>query len=384
MSENTDNARDIGEVAPLAPERAAHVDALHQGLRERKKALMRELISDTATLMFLERGFDEVRVSEIAAACDVSEKTIYNYFPTKESLLLDREEDSINALRKALGPEGDPVSPVTAMVELLKDELAEFMGHINEHEQVQFSLIADFNDLIESTPSLKAARAEMIDRFAQVAAESMAARAGLDPSDPEPQIAADALTSLWRIYYRSIIKYSSGDLSSDEIRAAVLSDVERAARLLDTGLWSFATVVQGTNGREQFDAAADASVEARKQVLAALKQARSAWHAVKTEMESHSHDEDSLRRAMNEVRASHIQAHHASHQEAFEIRREARQRAQEIRDLARQRRDDARKRGGQIKQEIKQEIKRELKEEARQRGQEIKDAVKRGRRPGRP
>jgi AcrR family transcriptional regulator len=380
MTENSGNASDIGEVAPTIPPRAAHVDALHQGLRERKKALMRQLISDTATLMFLERGFDEVRVSEVAAACDVSEKTIYNYFPTKESLLLDREEDSINALRKALGPDGEPVSPVTAMVELLKGELAEFMGHINEHEQVQFSLIADFNDLIESTPSLKAARAEMIDRFAQVAAESMAARAGLDPSDPEPQIAADALTGLWRIYYRSIIKYSSGELSSDEIRAAVLGDVERAARLLDTGLWSFATVVQGANGRDQFNAAADASVEARKQVLAALKQARTAWHAVKTEMDSHSHDEDSVRRALNDVRAAHIQAHHASHQEAFEIRREARQRAQDVRDAARQRREEARKLGGQIKQEIK----REFKEEARQRGQEIKDAVKRGRRPERP
>jgi AcrR family transcriptional regulator len=380
MTENSENALDIGEIAPTTPPRAAHVDALHQGLRERKKALMRELISDTATLMFLERGFDEVRVSEVAAACDVSEKTIYNYFPTKESLLLDREEDSIDSLRKALGPDGDPVSPVTAMVELLKGELAEFMGHINEHEQVQFSLIADFNDLIESTPSLKAARAEMIDRFAQVAAESMAARAGLDPSDPEPQVAADALTGLWRIYYRSIIKYSSGELSSDEIRAAVLSDVERAARLLDTGLWSFATVVQGANGREQFNAAADASIEARKQVLAALKQARTAWHAVKTEMESHSHDDDSVRRALNDVRAAHIQAHHASHQEAFEIRREARQRAQDVRDAARQRREEARKLGGQIKQEIK----REIKEEARQRGQEIKDAVKRGRRPERP
>jgi AcrR family transcriptional regulator len=53
---------------------------------------MRQLISDTATMMFLERGFDEVRVSEVAAACEVSEKTIYNYFPTKESLILDREE----------------------------------------------------------------------------------------------------------------------------------------------------------------------------------------------------------------------------------------------------------------------------------------------------
>jgi AcrR family transcriptional regulator len=380
MNENRDEDSTSGDVRPAGPERSAQVDALHQGLRERKKALMRQLISDTATVMFLERGFDEVRVSEIAAACDVSEKTIYNYFPTKESLLLDREEDSANAIRRALGPEGDPVSPVTAMVQILKGELEEFIGHINEHDQVQFSLIGDFNDLIESTPSLKAARADMIDRVAQVAAESMAARAGLDPNDPEPQIAADALTSLWRIFYRSIVKYTSGELSIDEVRAAVVSDVERAARLLDTGLWSFATMVQGRNGREQFNAAADASVEARKEVLAALKQARAAWHAVKIEMESHSHDDVSVRRALNDVRAAHVQAHQISRQEAFEIRREARQRAQEVRDGSRQRREEARKLGGQIKQEIK----REIKEEARQRGQEIKDAVKRGRRPGRP
>src|ERR1700735_485291 len=116
MSQNTESPRETGEGTPLAPERAAHVDALHQGLRERKKALMRQLISDTATLMFLERGFDEVRVSEIAAACDVSEKTIYNYFPTKESLLLDREEPAAENIRVALGPDAEHASPIDAVV----------------------------------------------------------------------------------------------------------------------------------------------------------------------------------------------------------------------------------------------------------------------------
>lgn len=61
-----------------------------EGLRERKKRLLRQRLSDTATEMFLERGFDAVRVSEIARACDVSEKTVFNHFPTKESLILDR------------------------------------------------------------------------------------------------------------------------------------------------------------------------------------------------------------------------------------------------------------------------------------------------------
>lgn len=43
-----------------------------EGLRERKKRLLRQRLSDTATEMFLERGFDAVRVSEIAQACGVS------------------------------------------------------------------------------------------------------------------------------------------------------------------------------------------------------------------------------------------------------------------------------------------------------------------------
>jgi AcrR family transcriptional regulator len=360
---DADSSAEISAGPPSSYERLMDTEALHQGLRERKKALMRQLISDTATLMFLERGFDEVRVSEVAAACDVSEKTIYNYFPTKESLLLDREEESTNQIRKALGPDGDAISPVEAVVRILKEEVDEFVTHFNSNEVV-YSQIAAFNDLIERTPSLKAARADMIDRLAQVAAESMAARAGIDPNDPEPQIAADALTSLWRIFYRAIVKYSNNeDLSGDEIRDAVLSDVRRAARLLDTGLWSFATVVQGASGREQFKAASDASDEARKQVLAAMKQARTAWRAIKTEMESHAQEGGPGRRSRSDARAAHTRAHHPSREEALEIRQIARERSQELKEEARQR--------GQ-----------ELKGEARQRGQEIKEAVRRARRPG--
>jgi AcrR family transcriptional regulator len=73
-----------------------------EGLRERKKAETRQRLSDTATRMFLDRGFDGVKVTEIAAACQVSEKTVYNYFPTKESLVLDRWKATAQDLRAAL------------------------------------------------------------------------------------------------------------------------------------------------------------------------------------------------------------------------------------------------------------------------------------------
>src|SRR5258708_38446986 len=83
-----------------------------EGLRERKKRLMRRQLSDTATEMFVERGFDAVRVAEVAEACGVSEKTVFNYFPTKESLVLDLPDATMAALRSDLAEPG--VAPVQA------------------------------------------------------------------------------------------------------------------------------------------------------------------------------------------------------------------------------------------------------------------------------
>jgi AcrR family transcriptional regulator len=260
-----------------------------EGLRERKKRLMRQLISDTATMMFLDRGFEEMRVAEVAAACDVSEKTVYNYFPTKESLILDREEGMAADIRQALGPDGAPMSPVDAVLGLLTRDVTEFSGYrdSDRDQPPDINLVHRFMDLLEQTPSLRAAHRDMMDRLVEVAARAMAARAGVDPDDPEPQIAAGALLGLWRVEYRAMRKYSDGTRSPAEVRDQVIAEVRRAARLIDTGLWSFGMAVQGSNGREQFKAAADAANEARKQVLAAIKQARDAWRQV---AEAHRHE----------------------------------------------------------------------------------------------
>src|SRR5579859_7317129 len=102
------------------------MDGQPEGLRERKKRLMRQQLSDTATAMFLERGFDAVRVAEVAAACGVSEKTVFNYFPVKEALVMDRLEAALGALKAGLA---DPaLTPVEAMLSILGHELGAMTG----------------------------------------------------------------------------------------------------------------------------------------------------------------------------------------------------------------------------------------------------------------
>jgi AcrR family transcriptional regulator len=209
-----------------------------EGLRARKKRLMRQQLSDTATRMFLERGFDAVRVSEVAEACGVSEKTVFNYFPTKESLVLDRLDATMASLRTGLAEPAVP--PVEAALRILDHELSGMTSWLTGQDApVQAAqAIRRFGDLIRATPSLRAYQSDMMDQFVSVAAEILAARASMNADDPEPQIAARALLGLWHVQAESLRKHLSGPLA--QIHEMVTADVRRAARLIEGGLGSFA------------------------------------------------------------------------------------------------------------------------------------------------
>src|SRR3712207_7638229 len=73
-----------------------------EGLRERKKRAARDTIAATARRLFAERGFEAVTVAEVAAAADVSEKTVFNHFPTKEDLAFAGREEGIAQFVAAL------------------------------------------------------------------------------------------------------------------------------------------------------------------------------------------------------------------------------------------------------------------------------------------
>ena len=211
-----------------------------EGLRERKKRLMRQQLSDTATAMFLERGFDEVRVAEIAAACGVSEKTVFNYFPVKEALLMDRLEANLAALCSALANPAH--TPVQAALAVLDHEIAAMTGWLAAQEDASQGrdAIRRFGDLIRATPALRAYQADMTDQSATAAAAVLAARAGTTADDPEPQIAARALLGLWRIQGDSLRRHLDHAATPALLRRRVTADVRRAGRLIDTGLQGFA------------------------------------------------------------------------------------------------------------------------------------------------
>ncbi len=259
-----------------------------EGLRERKKREMRQLLSDTATGMFLERGFDDVKVTEVAEACGVSEKTVYNYFPTKEALLLDREEDIAERIRAELGPGAPARSPIDVAVEILTQDLETLrMAWRSGGETPDgMMLFRRFADLIDSTPSLRAAQRDMMDRLVRVAAVAMAERAGVSPDDPEPQIAAHAILGLWRIQFGAMRRYAGGEYTPDEVVEMATAEVRRAARLIDSGLWAFGVMVQGGTGSEQLKSAAEAAHRAGTQVASALRQARSLWHVIQQESQA--------------------------------------------------------------------------------------------------
>ena len=244
-----------------------------EGLRERKKRLTRQHISDTATWMFVARGFDEVRVAEIAAEAGVSEKTVFNYFPTKESLVFDRTDDLVDGIREALTGRGPDESPTQAIVAFIERECA-FFDQLGPEWRPMFLA---FMRLIEDTPALRVAQHQVAVRLVEVTRDALAESVGVDPRDPEPLVAAQALMGLWEVQTASRERHIREGTPHDEFLDAVMEETRRAARLLDSGLWSFNEVAQGTGSRPRLAEAAKAADDARRQVFEALRQARSAW-----------------------------------------------------------------------------------------------------------
>ncbi len=308
--------RELGEeiarsfvLARQAQERWAQRRHPEDGLRERKKRRTRQQISDVATVLFALRGFDHVTVAHVADVVGVSEKTVYNYFPTKESLVFDRTDETLERIVRALRERSPGESPTRAVLRALDDD----MRDLEELPEELYELLPRFAAMIADTPALRAAWLELHGRLVEVATEELAALADVDPRDPEPMIAARAIGALHELAFTSNMRHIVDGLRGAELRAAVVADLERAARLLDAGLWSFNLLTQGARTRQQLRDAALAADDARRQVLEAIKQARAAWSELRqTGREEARRGRGDMRRGREEIKRAAREARGAT------------------------------------------------------------------------
>lgn len=168
------------------------------GLRERKKAQTRLHISDTATVLFLERGFDEVTVAEIAAAADVSVKTVFNYFGGKEDLLFDREEEWVAALDRLAAER----APGVGLIPMLQADLqlrwpALEFGHWTQLTPAAATRRRQFYRLVESHHSLRGRSLLMDDRLRRRVITLVALDLAVAPGDPVATAAGSLLAAAY-------------------------------------------------------------------------------------------------------------------------------------------------------------------------------------------
>jgi AcrR family transcriptional regulator len=145
------------------------------GLRQRKKARTRQLIADTAARLFAERGYEQVTVIDIARAADVAEQTVYNYFPSKEHLVLDRDEALRDRLVELVRERPTAVSPAAA----IRQEALAFVDGIRRVPADQAR--GGLGYLAAVSPTIRRLSLEMTDRHATaIAAALTETTSGLD------------------------------------------------------------------------------------------------------------------------------------------------------------------------------------------------------------
>lgn len=199
--------------------------------RSRKRLATRLAISNAATRLFIERGFDQVTVDEIAAAADVGRMTVFNHFPRKEDLFFDRDEDARELLRDALR-QGDPgVAPVETFRRLAHRLVAE------RSPLVEFSARSQrFVEATERSETLTARARALRDEIAHVVAVALAERVGRDPTDPDAELAAELLVATWTVAFLQAHRTIRQRRDPEEANAAFLATVDRGATALTAAL----------------------------------------------------------------------------------------------------------------------------------------------------
>ena len=195
-----------------------------EGLRERKRREARETIAATARRLFAERGFDAVTVSQVAAAAGVSEKTVFNYFPTKEDLFFDEVPARQAAIVAALRGRAPGESVVAALRRLQAGECPRLCS----------PGFAIFARIIEESPTLQAKELEVMARLNETLAAAI--RDELRVPEIDAKVAANMLIGVhWQLFRNARTQALAGRQGPAAVRR-LRSDLDRGYRLLEHGL----------------------------------------------------------------------------------------------------------------------------------------------------
>jgi len=197
------------------------------GLRERKKRHTRAAIADTAIGLFLADGFDAVSVVHIAAAADVSKRTLFKYFPTKEDLVVHRFADHIDEAARVVRDRKPEETPLAAL-------RTQFLAGLDDHEPstglCDLPEVLGCYQLVLNTPTLAARLAQFLTSGEVALAEALEPQAELDA-----RLAASAITAVRRNLCEANWRELVAGSSAVQRHPTAVIEAERAFDLLASG-----------------------------------------------------------------------------------------------------------------------------------------------------
>jgi AcrR family transcriptional regulator len=192
--------------------------------RTRKRLANRQAISDVATSLFMEHGFDQVTVDQIADAADMGRMTVFNHFPRKEDMFFDREREPYDLAFAALRDRGEATSAIEAM-RLLAHRLIETGNPVLP----LLSATRRFVATALASEALKARVRQMRCAFEVELAGLLANTAQRPANDPEAQLIAALVVATWSVAFAQ--GYEVVIREDDEVAAG-----EIFLRLIDQGI----------------------------------------------------------------------------------------------------------------------------------------------------
>ena len=203
------------------------------GLRERKKEQTRQAIAETARRLFAERGFDAVTVADVARAADVSQGTVFNYFPTKEDLFYGQMEDFEATLVEAVRGRARGESVLAAF----RRVMLESSGRLASEDVAE--MIASAARLIAASPALRAREREIVARHTGELAALIADETGAGHDDVEPWVVANALMGVQQALRFHVHASVLAGRRGPKLATAVRAQAKRAFTRLERGLGGY-------------------------------------------------------------------------------------------------------------------------------------------------